>query len=82
MKNNREKPADYNFILSCLAPWTNQRTKELGLTFRILMHLKYLNANRNVKEKPTLVLDTKLKNINGGNFKFHLAIALQLLRLR
>lgn len=45
-------PADY-YTFSCLASWTSQRTKELGLTFRILMHGKYFNASRNVKEKTT-----------------------------
>lgn len=40
------------------------------------MHLKYLNANRNVnKEKPTLALDTKLKiAVHRDNFQFHLAV--------
>lgn len=40
----------------------NKEQRNLGLTIRILPHLKYLNAIRNSnKEKPPFAFDTKLK---------------------
>lgn len=63
-----KNPADC-FTFSCLASWTSQRTKELGLTFRILMHGKYFNASRNVKNY------SKIKNVSHReNFKFHFSV--------
>jgi len=68
LSNEKEwrKPCRLQLYIK-LSSLLDQRTKEFGFTVGILIYVKCLNASRNVnKAKPTLALDTKLKNLVHG----------------